>query len=271
MGTSRPDSVSWANIRGSTQPLPSTLRSNSRGLAGISPGNASRKDLPQCGLRSSAANRSAAGRLRGWWTQSGCRSGCREFPDLARKSAPLPVFSMMQDKDLRAVSEILTPLFEQVYLVELTSTRAASASRLKKAFPQGVVMSDLKRALTQARRRAASVLVFGSFRLAGRCWRKERLWRTAGADGSLDPKQELPTLDRGVDADIAEGDCARPGRLQLVLHFHRLNDHQPSPASTSSPAFFRTATTLPGIWALTWATPCAESAAELPFPRRRGS
>ncbi len=78
------------------------------------------------------------------------------------------VFSMMQDKDLRAVSEILTPLFEQVYLVELTSTRAASASRLKKAFPQGVVMSDLKRALTQARRRAASVLVFGSFRLAGK-------------------------------------------------------------------------------------------------------
>ncbi len=78
------------------------------------------------------------------------------------------VFSMMEDKDLTAVSEILTPLFEQVYLVELTSAQAASASRLKKAFPQGVVMSNLERALTEAQRRAASVLVFGSFRLAGR-------------------------------------------------------------------------------------------------------
>ena len=77
------------------------------------------------------------------------------------------VFSMMEDKDLTAVSEILTPLFEQVYLVELTSARAASASLLKKAFPQGVVMSNLKQALTEAQRRAASVLVFGSFRLAG--------------------------------------------------------------------------------------------------------
>ncbi len=78
------------------------------------------------------------------------------------------VFSMMQDKDMTAVSEILAPLFEQVYLVELASTRAASSSRLKKAFPQGVVVSDLKRALREAQRRAASVLVFGSFRLAGK-------------------------------------------------------------------------------------------------------
>ena len=78
------------------------------------------------------------------------------------------VFSMMRDKDLATVSEILTPLFEQVYLFELSSTRAASASRLKKAFPQGVVVGDLKRALGAARRKAASVLVFGSFHLSGK-------------------------------------------------------------------------------------------------------
>ena len=87
------------------------------------------------------------------------------------------VFSMMQDKDLAAVSEILTPLFEQVYLVELTSTRAASALRLKQAFPQGVVVGDLKRALREAQRRAAFVLVFGSFRLAGKVLAEgEALW-----------------------------------------------------------------------------------------------
>ena len=78
------------------------------------------------------------------------------------------VFSMMQDKDMTAVSEILTPLFEEVYLVEMTSSRAASASRLKEAFPQGVVVSNLNRTLREARRRAACVLVFGSFRLAGK-------------------------------------------------------------------------------------------------------
>ncbi len=78
------------------------------------------------------------------------------------------VFSMMHDKDLAAVAEILAPLFEQVYLFELSSIRAASASQLQKAFPQGVLISDLERALREAQQRAASVLVFGSFHLAGK-------------------------------------------------------------------------------------------------------
>ncbi len=78
------------------------------------------------------------------------------------------VFSIMRDKDLTTVSKILAPLFERVYLLELPSTRAAGGPRLKKAFPQGILTGDLKRTLREARRQAGSVLVFGSFHLAGR-------------------------------------------------------------------------------------------------------
>ena len=78
------------------------------------------------------------------------------------------IVSMMKDKDLTTVSEILTPHFDQIDLVPLDSVRAASAAQLRSAFPNGTLVPDLLQALEAAREKAYSILVFGSFQLAGR-------------------------------------------------------------------------------------------------------
>ena len=75
------------------------------------------------------------------------------------------VISMMEDKDAHAVAEILTPLFDRQFIFEMGSIRAASLQRLRSAFPDASQAADAADALFQAKEEAATVVVFGSFRL----------------------------------------------------------------------------------------------------------
>lgn len=91
----------------------------------------------------------------------------REFLE-ERENGPLTlVFGMMKDKDIKSVAGILEPLFERVFLVPINSTRACETEELKKYFPAGTITHGAEDALEKALRIGNTVVVSGSFYLAG--------------------------------------------------------------------------------------------------------
>ncbi len=78
------------------------------------------------------------------------------------------VFSMMRDKDIREVADMLRPAFDRVFIAEMQSPRAASIAQLVEAFPEANSAGSLAEALEQAKASSpATIVVFGSFYLAG--------------------------------------------------------------------------------------------------------
>ncbi|RPJ58462.1 MAG: bifunctional folylpolyglutamate synthase/dihydrofolate synthase [Acidobacteria bacterium] len=78
------------------------------------------------------------------------------------------VFSMMRDKDIQEVAEILRPAFDRVFVTEMQSPRAASVSQLLEAFPEATAVKRVADALEEAKASSvATIVVFGSFYLAG--------------------------------------------------------------------------------------------------------
>jgi dihydrofolate synthase/folylpolyglutamate synthase len=77
------------------------------------------------------------------------------------------VFGMMKDKDLGAVTRILDPLFDQVLLTRIDSPRAAEPTRLLEAWPRGVIFESSDEAYRAALGGSSTVVVAGSFFLAG--------------------------------------------------------------------------------------------------------
>ena len=75
------------------------------------------------------------------------------------------VISMMEDKDAHSVAKILTPFFDRQFVFEMGSIRAASLQQLRSVFPDASQANDAVDALFQAKEGAATVVVFGSFRL----------------------------------------------------------------------------------------------------------
>jgi dihydrofolate synthase/folylpolyglutamate synthase len=75
------------------------------------------------------------------------------------------VISMMEDKDAHSVAKILTPFFDRQFFFEMGSIRAASLQQLRSVFPDASQANDAVDALFQAKEGAATVVVFGSFRL----------------------------------------------------------------------------------------------------------
>jgi len=85
------------------------------------------------------------------------------------------VFSMMRDKDIREVADLLRPAFDRVFVTQMESPRAASIARLLEAFPQAASVDCPADALDQAKSSsAATIVVFGSFHLAGDVLRQAR-------------------------------------------------------------------------------------------------
>ena len=77
------------------------------------------------------------------------------------------VFGMMKDKDIKEAAGLLRPLFEQVFLVPVNSSRACKTDELKLYFPEGIVTDGAGEALEKARRIGNTVVVAGSFYLVG--------------------------------------------------------------------------------------------------------
>ncbi|MFB3906200.1 MAG: folylpolyglutamate synthase/dihydrofolate synthase family protein [Acidobacteriota bacterium] len=77
------------------------------------------------------------------------------------------VFSMMRDKNIREVAEVLRPAFDRIFVTPMGSARAASRAQLLEAFPQATPVDLLPDALQQAKHSASTIVVFGSFYLAG--------------------------------------------------------------------------------------------------------
>ncbi len=85
------------------------------------------------------------------------------------------VFSMMRDKDIREVADILRPAFDRVFVTQMQSPRAASIAQLLEAFPGGAPVDCPADALEQAKSSlSATIIVFGSFYLAGEVLRQAR-------------------------------------------------------------------------------------------------
>ena len=64
-----------------------------------------------------------------------------------------------------SVAKILTPFFDRQFFFEIGSIRAASLQQLRSVFPDASQANDAVDALFQAKEGAATVVVFGSFRL----------------------------------------------------------------------------------------------------------
>jgi dihydrofolate synthase / folylpolyglutamate synthase len=77
------------------------------------------------------------------------------------------VFGMMKDKDIKAVTESLTNLFDHIFLVPIDSTRAYKVNELKSYIPEGTVTKGAAEALEKAMAIGDTVVVAGSFYLAG--------------------------------------------------------------------------------------------------------
>lgn len=77
------------------------------------------------------------------------------------------VFGMMKDKDIQSVSEALSPLFTEIFLVSISSGRAFKAEEMKRFFPSGIVMDSAGAGLEAAIALGNPVVVAGSFYLAG--------------------------------------------------------------------------------------------------------
>jgi len=83
------------------------------------------------------------------------------------------VFSMMRDKDIREVAEVLRPAFEKVFVSQMESPRAASLAQLLEAFPEATVVRSPSEALAEQKNSAVkTIVVFGSFYLAGEVLRE---------------------------------------------------------------------------------------------------
>ncbi|HXK59243.1 MAG TPA: folylpolyglutamate synthase/dihydrofolate synthase family protein [Acidobacteriota bacterium] len=98
------------------------------------------------------------------------RQAARNLVEFVLAHTPLPralVFSMMQDKDIREVAEILKAAFDRTFVVEMQSPRAASTERLLEAFPGAVAVQDPVKAIETAKKLCATTVVFGSFYLVG--------------------------------------------------------------------------------------------------------
>ncbi|MFQ5739956.1 MAG: bifunctional folylpolyglutamate synthase/dihydrofolate synthase [Acidobacteriota bacterium] len=77
------------------------------------------------------------------------------------------VFGMMRDKDLDQVFGALSPCFERVFLTQIDSPRAARLEQLRSVVPGGIPCAQPMEALRRAKRASRTVLVAGSFFLAG--------------------------------------------------------------------------------------------------------
>ncbi len=77
------------------------------------------------------------------------------------------VFGMMRDKDLGAVTSILVPLFDRVFLTRIDSPRTASTAQLLEVCPLGVPFDSSAEAYRAALDGSSTVVVAGSFFLAG--------------------------------------------------------------------------------------------------------
>lgn len=77
------------------------------------------------------------------------------------------VFGIMKDKDIRAVLQILVPCFEQIYLTQIPSARAASPDYVKEMVPEARIIRNPSEACQEARKRSGATFVAGSFYLVG--------------------------------------------------------------------------------------------------------
>lgn len=77
------------------------------------------------------------------------------------------VFGIMRDKQIGEILRTLKPLFETVFLTRVDSPRAAKLEELQAFDPDATVVPDPIEALRLARRKACTVVVTGSFYLAG--------------------------------------------------------------------------------------------------------
>jgi dihydrofolate synthase/folylpolyglutamate synthase len=77
------------------------------------------------------------------------------------------VFGIMKDKMLDEVSALITKPFQEVYLTQISSIRAATIDEIQRACPGGIVEPDLDQAYRKALSGASTTVVAGSFHLVG--------------------------------------------------------------------------------------------------------
>ena len=77
------------------------------------------------------------------------------------------VFGMMRDKDIAKMLQTLKPPFHRVYLTQANSQRAATVDQLKELLPEGMSVPHPFDAYCRAQEKTATVIVAGSFYLAG--------------------------------------------------------------------------------------------------------
>ena len=78
------------------------------------------------------------------------------------------VFSIMKDKDMASVGELLEACFQDIYLTSVDSPRVASLEALQSLLPSGVPAADPRSAYHQALKSSAeTIVVAGSFYLVG--------------------------------------------------------------------------------------------------------
>ena len=74
---------------------------------------------------------------------------------------------MMRDKEVGQVLRRLQPLFDQVFLTQFRSERAATVEELKRICPSGIPEPDPIRACKRASVSSTTVVAAGSFYLVG--------------------------------------------------------------------------------------------------------
>jgi dihydrofolate synthase / folylpolyglutamate synthase len=102
------------------------------------------------------------------------RDAVQNLASFVREHTPPPrnlVFAMMRDKEIGLVLEILKPHFQKIYLTEIRSARSASLEELLQRLPEGIPVAESGEAFRQARLDARTVVVAGSFYLAGQILR----------------------------------------------------------------------------------------------------
>ena len=78
------------------------------------------------------------------------------------------IFSMMKDKDMTPVGELVMACFQDIYLTSMSSDRVASIREMNGLFPSGIPVADPSVAYSRALNTSAkTVVVAGSFYLVG--------------------------------------------------------------------------------------------------------
>lgn len=78
------------------------------------------------------------------------------------------IFSMMKDKDMTPVGELVMACFQDIYLTSMSSDRVASIREMNGLFPSGIPVADPLVAYSRALNTSAkTVVVAGSFYLVG--------------------------------------------------------------------------------------------------------